>query len=634
LREGKAVPLTPKVYEVLQLLVQNSGHMLGKEELLKAVWPDSFVEEGNLTRNISTLRAALGETSNDHQYIETIPKRGYRFIADVREYHNGRAGLLAESNGRVHIAVKEAGGNGHGAIEIVPEPGIHQGEASHTKPSLEYIFTSVKSNKRSVLLVLAVLLIAVAELLYSFNFVKGGETIDSIAVLPFINVNADAKTEYLSDGISYSIINSLSQLPHLKVIPFNSVSGYKGKQPDPQMVGRELNVSAVLMGRLIQEGDSLSINTELIDVRNNKHVWSQLYDLKLADILQVQQEISREISEKLRLRLTGEERKQLAKRYTENTEAYQAYLQGRYYFDTRTDAGVKKGIEYFEQAIKVDPGYAPAYVELATAYWEFSSQGSLFPPSEARPKAQAALMKALEIDDTLAEAHAILGFIKKDQDDWSAAEREFKRALELNPNSASVHWYYSMYLETIGRNDEAIAEAKRMLEIDPLSPFAVMALGIRYFNGRHYDEAIELLKRGLEMDPNHAPAHTVLGWAYLAKRMYDEAIPEFQKGLALDDQRPPRFAALAYAYAVSGKTGEARKMLEELKKRAAQRYIAPYSFAIIYTGLGEKDEAFKSLEQYYKDRSGPPYLSIGFWFDSLRSDPRFADLARRKGLGP
>jgi tetratricopeptide (TPR) repeat protein len=261
-------------------------------------------------------------------------------------------------------------------------------------------------------------------------------------------------------------------------------------------VGRELNVAAVLVSRLVQRGDTFSVITELVDVRNNKHLWGRAYDLALPDILNVQQEISRAVAEKLRLPLTTKQKEQLAKRSTENAEAYQAYANGRHYFDLRTDAGVRKAVEYFEQAIKMDPDYAPAYVGLATAYWIFSRQSSTFPPDEARPKAKAALQKALELDYTLPEAHSIWGTIKQDEDDWSTAERELKRAIELNPNSASAHFDYSMYLEKIGRNDQAIAEAKRMLEIDPLSPFAVIAVGIRCFTARQYDQAIELLREG------------------------------------------------------------------------------------------------------------------------------------------
>ncbi|MCM3905642.1 MAG: winged helix-turn-helix domain-containing protein [Pyrinomonadaceae bacterium] len=574
MRGGKAVPLTPKVYELLHLLVQNSGHMLGKDELLKAVWPDSFVEEGNLTRNISTLRAALGENSNGDRYIETVPKRGYRFIAEVRESQGESAESMVADGIRAQIVVEENGVSGNGVIHSVDEPTIPTGEV----PRSAYILRSINRHKPGAVLAAAIFVIAVAAGSYFFYPAKVGEAIGSVAVLPFANINSDPNTEYLSEGISYSIIDNLSQLPNLRVIPFNSVSRYKGRQTDIQVAGYELNVSAVVIGRLVKQGDSLSIYTELVDVRDNRHLWSRQYDGKLADVLEVQQEISREISEKLRLRLTAQEREKLAKRYTENAEAYQAYLQGRYYFDTRTDAGVKKGIEYFEQAIKVDPGYAPAYVGLATAYWDFSSQSSLFPPKEARPKARAALLKALELDDALPEAHSILGAIRQDEDDWSAAERELKRAIELDPNSPPAHWYYARYLETIGKNDEAIAEAKRMLEIDPLSPFAIAAVGIRCFNGRRYDQAIELLRKAIEMDPNHAPTHSFLGWAYVAKGMYDEGIAEFQKARSLDDQRPPSFAALAYAYAVSGKRGEARKMLEQLSKLAEQRYIAPYSF--------------------------------------------------------
>jgi serine/threonine-protein kinase len=509
-----------------------------------------------------------------------------------------------------------------------------EGGTLNTRPSsAEYIVSEIKSHKPGVLLVLVTLVIAVAAVVYFFYFAKAGEAIDSVAVIPFVNVSGDPDTEYLSDGLSDSIINSLSQLPNLKVMSLSSTLRYKGKQTDPQMVRRELNVRAVLMGRLIQRGDNLLISAELVDARDNRRLWGEQYNRKLSDILQVQGEISREISEKLRLQLTGEERKQLAKRYTENTEAYQAYLQGRYYFRRYTGEGLKKSIEYFEQAIKIDPAYAPAYVGLARAYRDNSSP---LPPKESRQKVEQALVKALGIDDTLAEAHTLLGSIRQDDDDWGAAEREFKRGIELNPSSTETRRYYSDYLQAIGRNDEAMAEAKRALELEPLSPGLNSLVGQRFYDVGQYDRAIEQYRRALEIDPNRAPVRARLGLAYLQKGMYEEAIVELKKARDLDNspERPYRFAVLAYAYAASGKRAEAQKMLDELKELAKQRDIAPINFAIIYAGLGDKDQAFAWLDKAYKDRSGPPYLKIDFVFDSLRSDPRFAAFARRKGLAP
>jgi len=389
----------------------------------------------------------------------------------------------------------------------------------------------------------------------------------------------------------------------------------------------------VLTGRLIQRGDDLSISAELVDVRDNRRLWGDQYNRKLADIFAMQEDISREISEKLRVKLSGEERKQLAKRYTENIEAYQAYLQGRHYSETRTEAGIRKGVEYFEQAIKIDPSYAPAYVGVARAYYS-SRENFMQLPEEARQKIESALLKALELDSTLAEAHALLGAIRQDQNDWPAAEKELKRSIDLNPNAWQVHWFYARYLTAIGRKDEAVAEAKRWLEVDPFSPNAVATVGFMSLHARQYDQAIESYRKATEMDPSHAPYHTNLARALVQKGKYEEAIAEFQKAMNTDNSAPRRIAALAYTYAVSGKRDEAQKMFGELSERAKHELIDPVNFAIIYTGLGEKDRAFEWMEKAYKDRSGPPYLAIDLMLDSLRSDPRFADLARRKGLAP
>jgi serine/threonine-protein kinase len=507
-------------------------------------------------------------------------------------------------------------------------------ERSPPRPasSVEYIVSGIQSHERVALLVAAAIIIAIAAIAYFAYFAKGGEAIDSIAVLPLANVNGDPNTEYLSEGISDSIINNLSQLPSLKrVISLSSVLRYKGQQIDPQAVGRELNVRAVLTGRLVRQGDDLSISAELIDVHDNRRLWGGQYNRKLSDLLVLQGEISREVSEKLRLRLTVQDRKQLAKHYTDNIEAYQAYLQGRYYSQKRTDAGIKKGIEYFEQAIRIDPNYAPAYAGLARAYYaprENFRQLS----EESRQQIERALLKAIEVDSNLAEAHALLGAIRQDQGDWPAAEKELRRAIEADPNAWGVHWYYARYLNAVGRIDEAIIEAKRMLESDPLSPIAMAGLGFVYLRARQYDQAIELLRKAVEADPEHAPFHTNLGRAYVQKGTYDAAIAEFQKAMALDPQPPGRLAAFAYAYAVAGRKAEAQQMLDELLERSKQSNVDPVNFAVIYTGLGDNNRAFEWLEKAYQDRSGPPYLTIEPMLDRLRSDPRFAEFARRKGL--
>jgi TolB-like protein/Flp pilus assembly protein TadD len=597
--------------------------MLEKDELMKAVWADSFVEEGNLTRNISTLRAVLGEHDEDCEYIETVPKRGYRFVAKVTEFDED-VELVFEEKTTARIVIDE---DGH--------PGADRRIVTDDRPALSTgrrLAVAVKQHLGIAVLAVLVLGVAVLGVVY---FMRPGEAIGSVAIMPFVNVSGDPNTEYLSDGISDSIINNLSQLPNFKVISQSSTLRYKGRPIDPKLAGQELGVRAVLMGRLIQRGDDLSISTELVDVRDTRRLWGGQYNRKLADIVTLPAEIAQEISAKLRLRLTGNERNLLAKRYTENSEAYQAFLQGYQHLMVggETVAARKKSIEYFEEAIRIDPGYAPAYAALARAYYP-TGDNFVQLPEESRKKIESALRKAEELDDSLADVHALLGAIRQDQDDWPAAEREFKRAIELNPNAMGVHWYYAQYLSALGRNDEAIAEAKDGLEIDPLAPIRVAVVACEYLYARDYDQSIELFRKMLEMEPNYPPAHWNLGWAYAQKGMYDAAIAELQKAVALDPQNPDFAATLAYTYAVSGKKAEAQKMLDELNRRAKQSPIAPVNFALIYMGLGERDRTFEWLEKVYKDRPGAPYVQVDFRLHSLRSDPRFADFARRKGLAP
>jgi eukaryotic-like serine/threonine-protein kinase len=459
--------------------------------------------------------------------------------------------------------------------------------------------------------------------------------IDSVAVLPLVNVGGDPETEYLSDGITESLINRLSQLPNLKVIARSSAFRYKGRDVDARTAGRELGVSTVLTGRVIKRGDNLSISVELVDIRDNSQLWGDQYNRQFFDILTVQREISQEVSERLRMRLTSEERQQLAKSYTDNTEAYQLYLKGRYFWNKRTDEGMRKGIEYFRQAIDVDPGYSLAYTGLADSYNFLGAFGiAVLPPGDAMPKAKSAAMKALEIDDSLAEAHTSLAFVRLYYDwDWPGAEREFQRAIELNPNYAPAHQWYSHLLMATGRTGESISAAKRATEIDPLSLPANMNVGWQYHWARQYDLAVEHSRKPLEMDPNFEQGHWGLGLAYEQKGMFEEAAAEFQKAMALSGDNPVYVAALGHAYAVGGKRADALRVLDELVEQWKLRYISPYWVATLYVGLGEQEQALRWLEKAYAERSGGLiWLGVDPRMDSLRSELRFAALMHRVGL--
>ena len=454
-------------------------------------------------------------------------------------------------------------------------------------------------------------------------------TIDSLAVLPFTNASGDPGSDYLSEGITGSLTNSLSQLPGLRVTARTIAAHYKGRDSDPQKAGRELGVRAVLSGRVLQRGDMLTIQADLVDVGNGAQLWGDQYNRKTTDILSIQEGIAREISEKLRLRLTGEQKKRLTKRATENTEAYQAYLKGRYYFERRNVKVLETAVQYFSQAIEKDPAYALAYSGLADSYAVMPSYYTR-PPNDAYPKARAAAAKALELDESLADPHAALGWIATHYDwDWPAAEREFKRALELQPSyPATTHFWYAQLLSATSRHSEAIAETKRATELDPFAPVIQWNFARILTNARRFDEAIEAGRRAVDLGPN-IPTHGRLGLAYLAKGMHAEAISEFQKTLALAPSTPQ---ALAYASGLArcGKRSEALQILDRLKRMAEKQYVDPFNFATIYEGLGDREQTFAWLKRAYEDRSwGLVFSNVDPFWDDLRSDPRFTDLLRR-----
>ncbi len=637
LRGREEIKLRPKSFEVLKYLVQNHGRLISKSELIQAVWVDTAVTDDSVVQCLKDIRHALRDEAQ--QIIKTVHGRGYIFDRPVKDNGSGPITTSAEETRAVAVVIEDR------EIETNDDSATHVGTArlvtrrkSLPFASAEYLVSEVKLHKRGLAIAAAVTVLAFAAVAYLYfnrknSQIPGGEAIDALAVLPFVNESSDSNTQYLSEGISDSLINSLSQLPALKVQSLASVMRYQGKQIDPHTVGQELGVRAVLIGRFTQRGDDLLISTELVDVRDNRRLWGDHYDRKLSDIFVVQTSIAQEISQSLRLRLSAPEQKQLAKHYTENTEAYRLYNLGMYGMrGGQAKERLEESVKYFEQARKIDPHYTLAYVGLADVYHQLGFRG-FWIPKDAWQKAEWAALKAVELDDNLAEAHEALA-VEKQPRDWAGAEKEFKRALDLDPNSAEMNRGYAVYLAYSARTAEALAYAKRGEELDSKNPTGLRPayLANIYFIAREYDTAIAGYRRALEKNPNNAQFHFFLGEAYVAKEMYQDGVAELQKAVALDNapERWDRYPMLAYAFAASGKRDEALKILDEQKRLAKQSYISPYNLAIIYTGLGDKDRAFEVLNKAVDE---DVYVMNQFpgrpMFDRLRSDPRYMDLLRR-----
>ena len=520
----------------------------------------------------------------------------------------------------------------HTTVAEIPQP---TSTPAHAASSAEYIVGEVKRHKRAVVIGVAVIIIA-AVAIYLYNS-RAGRQIHSLAVLPMVNGTGDPNSEYLSDGITESLIDSLSQLPNLQVKSLNSVLRYKGHDTDAQTVGRELGVEAIVTGRVMQRGDGLVVSVEMVKVNDNNRLWGGRYDRKLSDLVTVQNEISREVMNKLRLRLTGEEEKRATNRYTENTEAYQLYLRGRYHWNRRAIDDLWKGLESFQRAIELDPNFALAWSGLADSYITMSLGGPFgqgffdqgnrppMPLAEVRTKWPATARRAVELGPDLAETHTSLGQgLEWLQWDLAAAEREYKRALELNPDYAPAHQRYGVFLVASGRKEDGLAELKRALELDPASLPINADLGNFSCLSGKLDEGIEQLKKAIELAPTWPRAHVLLSSCYGEKGMWNEAIEEIQKAGG------PGFVVRARMYAATGKRDEALKIIAEMKQRPN---VSSMGLANIYTALGEKDQAFEWLEKAYAE--GAPILrslQTGKLWDPLRSDPRFKDLLHRMGL--
>ena len=577
LRAGEVVALAPKAADTLLALLANRGHVLEKGELMKIVWPDTFVEEGGLARNISILRKALGE-----EYIETIPKRGYRFVAPVSEI---------------------------------------SGEAAPGPPR--------RSKKR--LWAAGIVGASVALLVVAgwFWFAAGASA--SLAVLPLKNLSNDPAQDYFSEGMTEALITNLAKIRTLRVIARNSVMRFQGPAVRLADVARDLGVGAVVEGTVLRSGDRVRITARLIEVKTGRLLWADSYERDLRDVLALQSEVAGAIAREVRVKMTPQEQESLARSRPVDSEAYHAYLKGRYFWNKRTQEALLEAIGFFQQAIDKDPTYALAYAGLADTYALLGSNAyDALPPTKAMPLAKAAALKALKIDEELAEGHASLAYARLSYDwDLPEAEKEFRRAIELNPGYATAHHWYGHYYLAAGELDQALAEMNKAQELDPLSLVINVGAGWCYYYSRQYDRAIEAYRRTLELEPSFALAHHTLGMAYEQKGLYPEAIAEFTKAVALSGGSASTMAGLGHAYAASGQRAKAEEQLAKLREISRERYVPALYFASLYAGLGDRDQALTWLRKAVEERSDYlVYLKLDPTFDALRRDPRFQSVLR------
>jgi TolB-like protein/DNA-binding winged helix-turn-helix (wHTH) protein/Tfp pilus assembly protein PilF len=656
LRNGSVVPLTPKAFETLLLLVRKGGRLVEKEELLKEIWSEAFVEEANLARNIWMLRKALGDDNGKHRYIETVPKRGYRFIAEVTEKSNDTVGLLVQRRVRTRIVTEEEDTPHEPTALNTDKPVIDIEQNDLVKPVAAFMTpaspaaletrhpkqtitpNTTRRSKTAILVILAVagligIVITVLVMRSRARTMSGPTTISSIAVLPFLNAGGDPELDYLSDGVTEDIINRLSPASNFKIIALNSVLHYKGKDIDAQKVAKALGVQAILVGRVVERGDRLSVSAELIDGRDNSHIWGESYDRKTDDLRFLQEELARDITNSLRLQFTNADQRVAHKGYAENSEAQQSYLKGRYFWNKRTEADLQRGIEHFQKAIERDPNYALAYAGLADSYimlanWDFA------PPAEAYAKARAAAIKALDLDSQLAEAQTSLAYTTLLYEwDWKGAEKRFKEAIKLSPNYASAHHFYSICLMTQGRQDEALAEIQRAQELDPLSLIITSVHGWIHYEGRQFDQAIVYYTRTLEMDSHYVPALLDLGTTFMRRGEQEKAIAEFEKARATSGDTPAILSNLAQAYALSGRRAEALRLVSQLEQRSSSRFVSPWNLARIYVSLDDNERAIRLLERAAEQKVGwVILLGVDPAFDRLRDDPKFVQLIDRIGI--
>ena len=600
LRDSEKIPLTPKAVDTLLVLLANAGKVLEKDQIIKSVWPDTFVEESALARNISTLRKALGDGIEDFRYIETIPKRGYRFVGSVKDVGTAPAPLTPPMS--------------------VPEPAL-----ALSKPPLP-----TRRLARFAWMVGAVLAIfaAVGIVLWRQSSVR--PVIRSLAVLPLDNPSHDPAQEYFADGMTEELINSLAKIEALRVISRTSAMTYKGvkNKPLPQ-IARELNVDAIVEGSVLQTDKRVRITVQVFEGRTERQLWAQSYEEDLRDVLSLQAQLASAIAREIRVQLSPQEKQRLAHSRPVDPEAYLAYAYGRYWWNKRTPEDLQKSIEYFQNAITKDPSYAPAYAGLADAYSLLGSIGTDdLPPSQVMPKAKTAALKAVALDDSLAEGHTSLAYVKLSYDwDLPGAEREFKRAIDLNPGYATAHHWYAHYFLAAGEPDKALAEIRRAQVSDPLSLSINVGLGWCLYHAHRYDEAVRQYQTALTLDPNFYLAHATLGMAYVQTHSYDMAFAEFNKAIALPGSHALALANMARAYALSGQREKARQVLQQLERTARQQYVPAMYIAGVYAALGESGPGMRWILKAFEERSDYIiYLRTEPSIDGLRGDTDFQRL--------
>jgi DNA-binding winged helix-turn-helix (wHTH) protein/TolB-like protein/tetratricopeptide (TPR) repeat protein len=612
LRDSGEIYLQPKTFETLVYLIEHHGHLATKKELLDALWAETFVTENALSRCIKEVREALGDDAYQPRYIKTVPRLGYKFIADVEQ----------TSNFHPEPASTRKFTSGQHLNEKIEQP-------VSTARSVRYPRADFVTRIVVVAAVAGVTLIVIVLLIYAARKKQPEPSprIRSIAVLPFKPLGGNARDESLELGIADALITSLGQVGQLTVRPTSAVRRYTALDQDPLAAGREQQVDAVLEGTIQTLQDEIRVTVRLLRVADGAQLWSDKFDQKSTDVFIIQDSISEQVARTLSVKLTGEDKELLTKRYTSDPEAYQFYLKGRYFLNKSTGQDFRKSIEYFQKAVNKDPNFALAYAGLADSYSQLGSF-SLVEMRDSYESARIAATNALKRDENLSEAHATLGYIMMSYYwDWPEAEKQFKKAIDLNANYGMAHNWYSQYLAFMGRSDEADKEAKLAQRIDPLSPWNNSAFVS--FLARKYEKAILESQKTLELDPNFAVAHMIIGLSYVEEKNYQQGISELQK--ATDN--PDSEALLAYAYAVAGKRTEALAILADLEKLSRRKYVASFPIAPVYAALGDRNNAFKQLEKAYAERSwAMGMLKVNPVFDSLRSDPRFSELLRRMKL--
>lgn len=603
LRAETQIPLNAKAFDLLYFLARNAGRVITKEEILDSVWKDQFVEESNMTVQVSSIRKALGDQSADPRFLVTIPGKGYQFVADVLPIRDPDRPVKAAT------------------MDVSSEPALRKRQFGS-----EHVL---------VISAIAVVLMLLAGFAAYKYFVPVDEIpFRSVAVLPFENETDDGSSDaYLAEGLAESVIFSLSRIPDLRVMSRDSVFGFRGEKADVKRIGEELDVQTVLRGRFLRSGNSITVSTELVKTKDNSVIWGERFTRKMTDLERLQGDIAQSVVRGLKIKLSGADAQVLSKHQTDNYEAYQLYLIGRHHLSRSTDDGFAKGRDSFRQAIEKDSNYALAYAGLADAYGLLAGWGSMA-PNEVYPLAKSTALRALELDETLAEAHTSLAAAKLFYDaDWAGAEASLRRAIEINPNYSDAHMIYGYTLMLQGRFSDSKPYLQRAIELDPLSIVKKVSLGNAFYFERDSATAIDIYQQSLNMDPNSGLAHWSLGNAFLQAGRVDDAIAEYEKAIPLSGDSPDEAASLAFAYAVAGRKEDARRIIVDLEKRAGRAYTPPALIAAVNGALGERDAAFEYLEQAFRQRDSLlVYLKVEPLFDPLRGDPRFANMVSRIGL--